>query len=84
MPVILTQNISIELGSINGTRVIFRQLVYQADSVAASDLSEEFPLNMQYMHQLTCALVEISHSNNQWHDSEREKLKGDEQTHVVN
>lgn len=29
MPVILTQNIAIELGLINGTNGIFRQLVYE-------------------------------------------------------
>ena len=34
MPVILTQNIAIELDLINGVNGIFRQLVYQADSVS--------------------------------------------------
>ena len=34
MPVILTQNIAIELDLINGVNRIFRQLVYQADSVS--------------------------------------------------
>ena len=62
MPVILTQNIAIELGLINGTNGIFRQLVYQADSVAASNLSEEFPPDVQYVHQPTYALVEITKS----------------------
>jgi hypothetical protein len=33
MPVILTQNIAIELGLINGMNGIFRQLVYQEESV---------------------------------------------------
>ncbi|CAF5113601.1 unnamed protein product, partial [Rotaria sp. Silwood1] len=35
MPVILTQNIAIERGLINGINGIFRQLVYQSDSVSA-------------------------------------------------
>ncbi|CAF4809989.1 unnamed protein product [Rotaria sp. Silwood2] len=34
MPVILTQNIAIELGLINGMNGIFRQLVYEEDSVS--------------------------------------------------
>ena len=33
MPVILTQNIAIELGLINGMNGIFRQLVYEEDSM---------------------------------------------------
>ncbi|CAF4338371.1 unnamed protein product, partial [Rotaria sordida] len=40
MPVILTQNIAIELGLINGMSGIFRQLVYEADSVSTDMLSE--------------------------------------------
>ena len=59
MSVILTQNISIELGLINGTNGIFRQLVYQADSLAVSNLSEEFPSDAQYVHQPSYALIEI-------------------------
>ena len=38
MPVILTQNIAIELGLINGVNGIFRQLVYQADSLSTDAL----------------------------------------------
>ena len=59
MPVILTQNIAIELGLINGTSGIFRQLVYQADSLITNGLSEEFPVDAQYVRQPTYALVEI-------------------------
>ena len=62
MPVILTQNIAIELGLINGTNGIFRQLAYQADSVAASNLSDEFLSDVQYVHQPTYALIEITKS----------------------
>ena len=51
MPVILTQNIAIELGLINGVNGIFRQLVYQADSVSTNNLSEAYPSNTQYVHQ---------------------------------
>ncbi|CAF2089237.1 unnamed protein product, partial [Rotaria magnacalcarata] len=36
MPVILTQNIAIELGLINGMNGIFRQLVYEPDSVSTN------------------------------------------------
>ena len=62
MPVILTQNIAIELGLINGTNGIFRQLVYQADSVSTDVLSEAFPNNTQYIHRPLYALVEIARS----------------------
>jgi hypothetical protein len=47
MPVILTQNIAIELGPINGMSGIFRQLVYETDSVTTHntyiDLSMHWP-----------------------------------------
>ncbi|CAF4320744.1 unnamed protein product, partial [Rotaria sordida] len=62
MPVILTQNIAIELGLINGINRIFRQLVYQADSVSTDVLSEIFPKNTQYVHQPLYALIEIAKS----------------------
>ena len=62
MPVILTQNIAIELGLINGTTGIFRQLAYQADSVTTDNLSEGFPVDAQYVHQPTYALVEVAKS----------------------
>ncbi|CAF4944904.1 unnamed protein product [Rotaria socialis] len=45
MPVILTQNIAIELGLINGINGIFRQLVYQPDSMSTDVLSQAFPNN---------------------------------------
>ncbi len=62
MPVILTQNIAIELGLINGVNGIFRQLVYQADSVSTAGLSNTFPNNTQYVHRPLYALIEISRS----------------------
>jgi ATP-dependent exoDNAse (exonuclease V) alpha subunit len=62
MPVILTQNIAIELGLINGVNGIFRQLVYQADSVSIDTLSKVFPSNTQYIHRPLYALVEIARS----------------------
>ena len=67
MPVILTQNIAIELGLINGTSGIFRQLVYQADSLITNGLSEEFPVDAQYVLQPTYALVEIPKSKIESH-----------------
>ena len=45
MPAILTQNIAIELGLINGTNGIFRQLVYQMDSLSTNVISDAFPNN---------------------------------------
>ncbi|CAF3204855.1 unnamed protein product [Rotaria sp. Silwood2] len=62
MPVILTQNIAIELGLINGINGIFRQFVYQSDSVSADVLSEIFPKNTQYIHRPLYALIEIAKS----------------------
>ncbi|CAF4825239.1 unnamed protein product, partial [Rotaria socialis] len=62
MPVILTQNIAIELGLINGVNGIFRQLVYQEDSVSTDIISEEFSKNARYVHRPLYALVEISKS----------------------
>ncbi|CAF4283157.1 unnamed protein product [Rotaria sordida] len=62
MPVILTQDIAIELGLINGINGIFRQLVYQADSVSINILSKIFPNNTQYIHQPVYVLIEIAKS----------------------
>ncbi|CAF1272326.1 unnamed protein product [Rotaria sordida] len=62
MPVILTQNIATELGLINGINGIFRQLVYQADSVSTDVLSDSFPKNTQYVRQPLYALIEIAKS----------------------
>jgi hypothetical protein len=59
MPVILTQNIAIELGLINGMNGIFRQLVYEEDSVSTDVLSETFPNNTRYIHRPLYALIEI-------------------------
>ena len=63
MPVILTQNIAIELGLINGMNGIFRQLVYEESSVSTDAVSETFPNNTQYIHRPLYALVEITKSN---------------------
>ena len=62
IPVILTQNIAIELGLINGVNGVFRQLVYQENSVSTDVISEEFPNNTRYVHQPLYALVEINKS----------------------
>ncbi len=62
MPVILTQNIAIELGLINGMNGIFRQLVYEESSVLTDAVSETFPNNTQYIHRPLYALVEIAKS----------------------
>jgi hypothetical protein len=62
MPVILTQNIAIELGLINGVNGIFRQLVYQTESVSTDVLLKTFPNNTHYVHRPLYALVEIAKS----------------------
>ena len=62
IPVILTQNIAIELGLINGSNGIFQQLVYQADFVTTDNLSDNFSLDAQYVHQPTYALIEMAKS----------------------
>jgi ATP-dependent DNA helicase PIF1 len=62
MPVILTQNIAIELGFINGMNGIFRQLVYEDDSVSTNVLSETFPNNTRYIHKPLYAFIEIIRS----------------------
>ncbi|CAF1406501.1 unnamed protein product [Rotaria sordida] len=58
MPVILTQNVAIELGLINGMNGVFRQLVYEEDSVSTEVLSETFPSNTQYIRKPSYALIE--------------------------
>ena len=62
MPVILTQNIAIELGLINGMNGIFRQLVYHGDSVSTDNLSEAYPSNTQYVHRPLYAFIGIPRS----------------------
>ena len=62
MPVILTQNIAIELGLINGLNGIYRQLVYQIDCVSTDSLSEAFPSSTQYIRRPLHALIEITKS----------------------
>ena len=59
MSVILTQNIAIELSLINGTNGIFRQLVYEEDSVSTDALSETFPNNTRYISRPLYALIEV-------------------------
>ena len=59
MPVILTQNIAIELRLINGMNGIFRQLVYQMDSVSTNIISDAFPNNTRYVHRPLYALIEV-------------------------
>ena len=62
MPVILTQNIAIELGLINGMNGVFRQLVYEENFVSTDAVSEIFPNNTQYIRRPLYALVEIVQS----------------------
>ena len=62
MRVILTQNIAIELGLINGMNGIFRQLVYEEDSVPTGVISETFSSNTRYIRKLLYAIIEIARS----------------------
>ena len=62
MPVILTQNIAIELGLINGMNGIFRQLVYEEDSISTDMASETFPNNTRYIRKPLYAIIEIVRS----------------------
>jgi ATP-dependent DNA helicase PIF1 len=67
MPVMLTQNIAIELGLINGTNGVFRQLVYEEDSTTTDSLSEKtFPSNTMYIRKPLYAIIEIIKSNNEY------------------
>lgn len=62
VPVILTRNIAIELGLINGVNGIFPQLVYHADSTSTDILLNAFPNNTQYIYRSLYTLVEIAKS----------------------
>lgn len=59
MPVLLTENVATELGLSNGTRGIFRKLVYE-QSFENPHLNEaSFPGNTKFVMQPTYALVEF-------------------------
>ncbi len=59
MPVLLTENIATELGLSNGTRGIFRQLVYEESSAGLAFESNNFPKSTKYIMQPKYALVEF-------------------------
>lgn len=59
MPVLLTENIATELGLSNGTRGIFRQLVYEESSAGLAFESNYFPKRTKYIMQPKYALVEF-------------------------
>ena len=59
MPVLLTENIATELGLSNGTRGIFRQLVYEESSTAVVSENNNFPKSTKYIMQPKYALVEF-------------------------
>ena len=72
MPVLLTENIAIELGLSNGTRGIFRQLVYEESSTTVVFENNKFPKSTKYIMQPKCALVEFPGCK---HESELAKLQ---------
>ena len=57
MPVLLTENIATELGLSNGTRGIFRQLVYEESSTGVVFENNNFPKSTKYIMQPKYALV---------------------------
>ena len=59
MPVLLTENLATELGLSNGTRGIFRQLVYEDSSDNGSFQEILFPKNTKFITQPKYALVEF-------------------------
>ncbi|CAF1299080.1 unnamed protein product [Rotaria sp. Silwood1] len=59
MPVLLTENIATELGLSNGTRGIFRQLVYDESPEDVRYQDKNFPPNTKFITQSKYALVEF-------------------------
>ncbi|CAF4626716.1 unnamed protein product, partial [Rotaria sp. Silwood1] len=59
MPVLLTENIATELGLSNGTRGIFRQLVYDEPTEDDRYHDQNFPPNTKFIMQPKYALVEF-------------------------
>ncbi|CAF1400460.1 unnamed protein product [Rotaria sordida] len=59
MPVLLTENIATELGLSNGTRGIFRQLVYSESPKDVRYHDQNFPPNTKFITQPKYALVEF-------------------------
>ncbi|CAF3530772.1 unnamed protein product [Rotaria sp. Silwood1] len=51
VPVLLTENVAIELGLSNGTRGIFRQLVYDESPEDVRYQDKNFPLNTKFITQ---------------------------------
>lgn len=63
MPVLLQENIACELGLSNGTRGIFRKLVYtETPNSDTSFNQEKFPIDTVFIRDPQYALVEISKS----------------------
>ncbi|CAF1314365.1 unnamed protein product [Rotaria sp. Silwood1] len=59
MPVLFTENVATELGLSNGTRGIFRQLVYNESPEDVRYQDKNFPLNTKFITQPKYALVEF-------------------------
>ena len=62
MPVILTQNIAIDLGLINGVNGIFRQLVYIRQILQQQTVYRKYIQATRYTFIDLCALIEIPRS----------------------
>lgn len=61
MPVVLTQNIAIELGLTNGMNGIFRQLVYEIHYVSYADLSQTVPSTTDEIERLDRLFIETQY-----------------------
>lgn len=59
MPVLLTENLATELGLSNGTKGIFRQLVYENCSDITNFDDKNFPANTRFITRPKYALVEF-------------------------
>ncbi|CAF1599857.1 unnamed protein product, partial [Didymodactylos carnosus] len=59
MPVLLTENVASEIGLSNGTRGIFRQLVYDEPPEDVRYHNQNFPPNPKFITQPKYALVEF-------------------------
>ncbi|CAF4695668.1 unnamed protein product [Rotaria socialis] len=62
MPVLLTESMATELGLSNGTRGIFRQLVYEESSADIQFQGKNFQTNTKFIIQPKNALVEFPNS----------------------
>ncbi|CAF1272418.1 unnamed protein product [Rotaria sp. Silwood1] len=59
MPVLLTDNVATELGLSNGTKGIFRQIVYEELDTSLTYTNTKFPKNTIFIRKPSYALLEV-------------------------